>query len=438
MNRYSVIILLTILTLLGCDNGGDNSSILRKYVAIGDSLTQGVQSGGIVIDFQENSFPILVARQIGLADTFEQPLVARPGFSVFIPDQEPLTFENGQIVINELQVNPINLFINSDLDRPYDNLGISGSTLFDVINTEISVDNPLFLTTLRLRGTQLEQAVSLNPSLISLWIGNNNVLSTLSMGGDENLLTPADTFQELYREVLEELLTNTEAEIVVLNIPDLTALPFVNFLDRIFSVVPSLGITTPTPTLFDESFDKIDFGGFNIPLLLEETDAIHLTFIAFLELRDGIGVPDAPSLELMGFSPQDAAALEDEILMRGLIPTGIPLGGNFTLTSDEIQTIAGTIESFNQIIADLAGEFDVSVVDVNSAFKTIDRQGIDGLNAEFVIDDPLNTAFSLDGVHPNNAGYAIIANLFIQEINASLGLDVPLLNTDEFRGQYAQ
>jgi hypothetical protein len=50
--------------------------------------------------------------------------------------------------------------------------------------------------------------------------------------------------------------------------------------------------------------------------------------------------------------------------------------------------------------------------------------------------NPAGTAFSLDGVHPNNAGYAIIANEFIKVINSSLGQSIPEISTSEYGGQY--
>jgi hypothetical protein len=39
------------------------------------------------------------------------------------------------------------------------------------------------------------------------------------------------------------------------------------------------------------------------------------------------------------------------------------------------------------------------------------------------------TAFSLDGVHPNNRGYGIVANAFIDVINDAAGTSVSHVNT---------
>src|SRR5262249_23189316 len=51
-----------------------------RYVALGDSLTAGFTSGGLVETAQENSYPALIHRQATGSDTgFQQPLVTPPG-----------------------------------------------------------------------------------------------------------------------------------------------------------------------------------------------------------------------------------------------------------------------------------------------------------------------------------------------------------------------
>ena len=73
MKKLLLLVLFSNLILLSaCDiddgNNGENLQALRKLIAIGDSLTAGVQSNGLVIEFQENSFPFLVSLQIGNED----------------------------------------------------------------------------------------------------------------------------------------------------------------------------------------------------------------------------------------------------------------------------------------------------------------------------------------------------------------------------------
>lgn len=43
-------------------------------------------------------------------------------------------------------------------------------------------------------------------------------------------------------------------------------------------------------------------------------------------------------------------------------------------------------------------------------------------------------AFSLDGVHPNPRGYALIANEYIKAINAKYGSSVPEVDVTRYTG----
>jgi lysophospholipase L1-like esterase len=89
-----------------------------------------------------------------------------------------------------------------------------------------------------------------------------------------------------------------------------------------------------------------------------------------------------------------------------------------TLTSAEASTIKDAVDGFNQTIASLASTYSVPTVDANALLTELNVNGLDGATGKFVMVDPATTAFSLDGVHPNNAGYSIVANAFIGKINA--------------------
>lgn len=121
----------------------------------------------------------------------------------------------------------------------------------------------------------------------------------------------------------------------------------------------------------------------------------------------------------------------------GLSPSGTQLAGDLTLTFDESGVIQEAVESFNSIISDAAGEYGVPVVEINEALMRLNSEVIDGFTSDFVLIDPLNTTYSLDGVHPNDAGYGIIPNLFIEKINETFYMFIPLVDTEQFRGQYS-
>lgn len=434
----SLFFLLFIVS--GCD---ETSKLLdaiddseSQYVAIGDSLTAGVQSDGLEDDFQVVSFPNLIAQQLGI-DDFEQPLVGSPGIGFDEPETSPLMFEDGDIFREQNVPNPFDLLGNFFLSRPYDNLGLPGAELVDVQSTSML----LFEVILRGMGTQLEQAIRLDPELITLWVGNNDVLGVAN-GGDVADITPIDEFEEDYREILEELTEETDAMIVAANVPNVTDIPFINFYDAIFRTVPELGIMNPVPVLYDpDTFEPIDFGdGRLVPLLTQETDVVHVLIDILIDddtyVGDGVGIPDQAALESMGFSSMDAGDIVSQLEIMGLMPSGIMIDEDSTLTNMEETVIGQAINDINSVISNLLQEFGIPLVDINQTLSELNTNGIDGFTGDFVLEDTENTAFSLDGIHANNAGYAIIANRFIEVINQSFAMNIPLVDSEQYRGQY--
>ena len=88
MKKLIIILSISgILLLLGCEakaptpakmNITTQNLILRNMAAVGNSLTAGFQSAGLVEQFQENSYPNLIAKQMGNTN-FQMPLISSPG-----------------------------------------------------------------------------------------------------------------------------------------------------------------------------------------------------------------------------------------------------------------------------------------------------------------------------------------------------------------------
>lgn len=440
-------------------------------VFIGSSLTAGFQSAGLVKDFQGNSFPNQIAKQMGKT-SFQQPLIDDPGISstpgVGVLDFNPST---GAISPRGTYTDPIALLLNSTLSSPYDNLGIPGATVLDVNSTtssanSISPGNSFFDLVLRNPNfgdmTQVDQAVTLNPNLVVLWIGSNDALGATLAGGDTTIVTPLTAFQAAYQAAIDRLKTirGGNLDIIVANIPNVTDIPYVNILDAVRQPIPLLGITSPVPVLFQSQpnalggidFVPIDFGGFYLPLYTEEfaSGVTHVLLPALSEYQSsGLGVPDSAIIAstlitLAGWDTLTASATAQQLVLgmmsAGLTPSGIPVPGNLTITVAEETAIEAAVTGFNQIISSIAAMEGIPIADANQLLSDVNTNGIDGFSGKFVLSDPLSTAFSLDGVHPDNAGYAIVANEFIKAINQALNLSgsnqIALIDTDQFRGQY--
>jgi lysophospholipase L1-like esterase len=414
-----------------------NKLATSKIVAIGNSLTAGFQSSGLVEDFQFNSYPYLLAMQMGKTE-FEQPLIGAPGIGSPAGMTPMYLDDEGNITQDALEVNPLFLLKNALLSRPYDNLAVPGADLNDLLNTiDGSGGNPFFDIVLRNPNlgntTLLKQAAMLQPTMILLWAGSNDVLGAALDGGDLDQITSQADFASRMESVIAQLRSDLPNSVIITaNIPYVTDIPYVNILDGVF-----LG---GLPMVFDETLQPVDFGnGTYLPLITTETNVTHITLVGLLAYQQGLGIPNAAYMvDNLGIGQGQAAQIEAGMIAAGLIPTGLPLDETMTLTSTETSTIIDAVDGFNQTIAGLATTYQVPVVNANALLSEINENGIDGASGKFVLVDPATTAFSLDGVHPNNAGNAIIANAFIGMMNTILQVDpaIPEVNVAEKLGQY--
>jgi len=357
-----------------------------RYVAIGDSLTAGFTSGGLVETSQANSYPALIHRQATGGDTgFEQPLVTPPGL--------PAVFQ--LVSLSPLTIRPTpgqGQPANATLPRPYNNLGIPGATVHDILNTtsggiyDLILRNPAFHNT-----TDIQQALSLQPTFVTVWIGNNDALNAATSGiVDDQHLTPAAQFDAEYKALLGAIAQNSSAKIAVALIPDVTTIPFV---------------TTIPPVVVNPATNKPVIVGGNPVFLIGPKGQLgpgdHVLLTAQAELAQGIGIP----VQLGG--------------------KGTPLTDNVVLDAGETATITARIAAYNSTIRAAAGTVGAAVVDTNALLHQLAISGIDIGGIEFTSAFLTGGVFSYDGVHPTAFGYAYVANAFIAAINAKFAVKIP-------------
>lgn len=367
------------------------SADFTRYVAVGDSLTAGFASGGLHVDVQQLSYPALIARQAGVAG-FQQPLASNPGIPALLALQSLVP---GPVIAPRSATpgSPLNL----TLPRPYDNLAVPGFRVRDVVVTRTG--NPIIDLVLRGIGTQLEQAVGLQPTFASVWVGNNDVLAAATSGIviDGVTLTPAAQFQADYQAIVGALLS-TGAELVTATIPNVTAIAFVNAIPPVV-VNPA----TRQPVLIN---------GQPVPLIgpggpLGPADKVLLTASSLL--AQGIGIP----AQLGG--------------------TGQPLPDSVVLSAAELQAIQQRTGEYNAIIRSVASQAGAAVVPMDAIFDQLAAEGYPvGGGITYTTSFLTGGIFSYDGVHPTPFGYALVANEFIAAINLRYGADIPLVDLFPF------
>jgi lysophospholipase L1-like esterase len=113
---------------------------------------------------------------------------------------------------------------------------------------------------------------------------------------------------------------------------------------------------------------------------------------------------------------------------------GTPLPDRFVLARDEQTLARGAISGYNAIIARLASERGLALVDVRGIVNAINNVGLvtDGvlLTGEFVT----GQGFSLDGTHFTPKAYGVITNRLLEAVNARYGSRLPPIRTSDLPG----
>lgn len=497
--KYSFAVLA--IGLLSCEPDFDNpvteegfyssgNADLFNYVAVGNSLTAGFSSGALYITGQENSFPKILSQQFNFAGGggFTQPLMN--------DNMGGLLLSGNQIAPNRLILavdpngnpGPVPLEgtpttdITNKLSGTFNNMGVPGAKSFHLVapgygnvgGVATGSANPYFVRFASSESaTVIGDAVSQDPTFFSLWIGNNDILSYASSGGTgtdqtgntdpttygSNDITDPNVFAAVYTQQVETLTANG-AKGVLLNIPEVTTIPY-------FTTVPAKSIPLDGNTA---AALNAQFEAYNTQILPGLTAMSVITpeeaALRMISFEAGTNYPIMTDTDLTDLTqilqgepfnlpPQTAALLgqlrqvnNDDLVVltassvlgttpdpsnpQGIMGVTIPLGDQYVLTKTEQNRVTAATNAYNATIKSIADSKGLAFVDSKEALSRLAHGGIpyDGgvLTAEFVT----GGAFSLDGVHLTPRGYAYVANLIISAVNSKYDATIPKVNVGDY------
>jgi phospholipase/lecithinase/hemolysin len=371
IRKTGIIFSLLIVAAAG-PAAAQRKADLSRPVVLGDSLSAGYQNGSLMSTQQVNGYANQIAQQARV--NLVLPLVGAPG----IPNALTLVSAGPPPQMTPLlgaslgRINPT---------EQVTNLAVPGAYIADLLTTrpdfnfqdmtDLVLGLPAVFT--GQSKSQVEWAEALAPTTIVLWAGNMDVLNAAT-SGDPALVTPLAQFQAAYRAVADRLAV-TGAKLVFANIPDVTTVPYLTSAENTAAMIGA-------------------------PLAI-------------------IGPP-------LGIGPGDYVT-PDAFSLIPAISTGSaqgPLPAEFVLTAAEASEVQAAVRAFNDFIAAMAREKGAALVDINALTRRISVQGyvVGGQRLTTLF---LGGMFSLDGVHPTNTGYAIIANEFITALNTHFAAGVP-------------
>ncbi len=433
-----------------------------KFISLGNSLTSGYRDGALYSGGQNESFPSMIAMQMKLAGggDFKQPLMPNnvggftnlPGF----PGKLELKMVNG--TLSPVASNPAAALDNVISGAPYQNMGVPGAKVSHLLapgygnpaGLSLGLANPYFVrfassTTASVVGDALAQ----NPTFVSLWIGNNDVLGYATTGGDgTNPITPVDGavgvgFTSTYTALVSTVFpAGTTRKGVVANIPNVTNVPF-------FTRVPAMpltNLTTAQVTQLNGGYAAYNAGLAQAKALGAINDAEYqkrlIKFTAGA-VANGAVITDKDLATVPGLPKYRQTTSKDYILLTAstvLTPqagggTSVPLEDKLVLTEMEAAKVLAATASYNTTIKNLADSKGLAFVDMNAKMTELNsKSGISWDGVRYTATFVTGGAFSLDGVHLTGRGYAIVANEFIKAINMKYKSTLPQVDPNKYSG----
>jgi lysophospholipase L1-like esterase len=370
--------------------------LFERYVALGNSITAGFQSGGIHPELQQQAYPVLLARKAGAS--FGVPLLSVPGCPPPLAGPPPETRRISDIPCALRQV---------PLPAVIQNLAVPGANVTHAISPLGTANT---LNTLILGGrTQLDAMREAGPSLVSVWLGNNDALAA-ALQGNPDLLTPVEQFRSAYETIAGAI--------------------------RPAGAQDALLIGVANPALMAPALQP---GAYYWAMAHPPSP-----LAAMLQVDESCAPGTPGGSRLVSFLTVSA-----QLAANPAGPVTISCGPEapFVLTAEELQMITARVAAFNGIIQQQAAQHGFLYVDPMTELFLPAAQDPDRIRkcqglASATTPEQFATAVrdtcpgptapnffgsyvSYDGFHPSSEAHAVIANVLARRLNAERGLSLP-------------
>jgi len=447
-NRLSAALLGLVLAAAACNNEQLNrpfantpvDEMFARYVSMGNSITAGFQSGGILDSTQQQSYAVLLAR--AMRSPFYSPLLTRPGCpppftnvftqTRFTPTGYPPS-TGTSCYLRKIPVIPppfTNVFTQTRftptgyppstgtscylrkipvIPPPFiSNTAVPGAEVIDIYNNLAPTSHPNSLTQFFLGGlTQTQMMMRARPTFVSAWIGNNDVLGAATNSanaGDSTLITPVVTFQANYGAMLDSIAAVAPQGVILIGVANVA------------TVANRTGLPPTQPPANGVPF----FSYGSTYFVLDQAGQIPGPFTA--------GVGCAP--------PRGDSVLVPFPFGGALIAGGGTLNCTEpqTIQPAELVKLSTTVAAYNTYIAAQATQRGWVYVDPNPALDSLRRIPTQvALFPNFgpptaptpCSSSPFGLAFSCDGIHPSAATHRLLAQKLRDAINAAYATAIP-------------
>jgi lysophospholipase L1-like esterase len=400
---------LALVVLAGCNDdrttGPAGQAAFTRYVAMGTSLSMGVQSDGVVYFSQQADWTKLLAHQAFAS--YSQPLIGAPG--CFSPLIAPLRLSRRLSGISAATSQTTSIPDTACVPLgtytlPTNDVGIDGANTYDALYVTpetASVEGVKRRRQYRLvlppRKSQVTAMMQQNPTLVSVELGANEALGAATGllvpraayrgAASVGTFVPNAVWQPVYDALIDSV-KKTGAKVLLVGVPKTTGFVSIRTGDELYQ-------------------DRAAFQNFGVIINADCQGSPNVIFVP-IKVLNAIGAAQATGTP-QTLSCTDSPGSQDNIL-----------------TPADVQLIDGVIDGMNSHISAVAQENGWAYMDMSAVWtQWVASRGAFSVDKLLSCVRPYGQYVSLDGVHPNAQGYQAMANAAADALNTRYDFAIP-------------
>jgi lysophospholipase L1-like esterase len=370
----------------------------QRYVAIGTSISAGVQSDGLVALTQATSWPAQLDAMVGRA--LSQPYISGTGCrSPLIAPLILATRLSGEGALTDPSLLGCSPLL-AGLAPPFGNVSLNGALTSDALfttpqNIADAGNAKIYGRVLEPGMTQVSSMLEQSPTLVSIELGSNEVLGVTSGVVIPNVtIVPFATWAPLYNAVLDKVKSVTNTAVAVGLIDDIADVQALRAGDDIWA-------------------DRLEFALFNVTIA---GDCKGSTSLIFVPLAIPLAVENGLAQAQQGTGRYTFSCTP-----------GSPTTQDFILSPSEAALVNTQMHAMSAYIQLTAAQHGFAYFALGALYDAKNAKGAFSVVKLLTSPAPFGSYFSLDGLHPSAAGSAILARAAAQALNSTYGLGIPVL-----------
>ena len=381
--------------LLTPDLASEGLGVFHRYVAIGTSISMGVQSDGVYAATQQTSWPAQLARLASRELTL--PLISAPGcpspFAAPLLSGRRTSGEPAGLPFAQRQCAPN----EPGVVLPAGNVAIDGARTGHALTATPENPDPghamQYPRVLPPGMSQVTAMESLNPKVVSVELGGNDILgATHGFYAPGINVVPVAAWEPQYRQVAARVDAAAKHAVLVGLVNDVRSFPAFRTGDEFWNA-------------------RATFAPFNVAISADCTNSTNLLFAPYIV---PVAVGTGAVYNSRGLGPYTLSCANSPAPAE-----------DYILDAADVAAVNAQLAAMDAVIRNEATTRGFAYFPLGALYEDVVTKPALSAVAIMTTAQPYGPYISLDGIHPSAEGARVIADAAATALNATYGLGIP-------------